>query len=1092
MVDLLILAFMKHKQLVFLSILFAAIFLLPLISAFPQEQEEVIELLHADNSEMSVQKDSLVISLYGDVQFRHGTSNLRSDRAIWYKTSGLIVFMGKVRVEDQDQYLLADRVIYYERYKKAVADGNVKLVSQKEDAIISGEHGEYDREKNYAFFVLSPKLLIHPDKKDSSISVTSDTMEYFLDEHKGIARKDVHIQKGEMDAYCGESELYTKENRIVLKENPKAKQKGSELSGEEMELYFKDNLVEKILVWGNAEASHKEMVDSLSGRSNTSFLSGKRISFFLENEKLKEVEVKENATSLYYPSSKDTLIQTKNETSGDTINLYLNENEVKRVLIRGGAMGTYYQTKKPNPANVRDSLLTADTIIYSAQRIDYEIDDSLITLENECNLKYGKASLNAGLVKYYTPKQILVASAMVTEEEGKKVIKGLPDLKDGDDEITGHEMVYNLKTRRGKIKAGKTGFEKGFYYGEDMKRINEKIILVKKGIYTTCDLDNPHYHFFSQKMKIIPQDKVIAKPIVLYIADLPVIAIPYYVFPIKRGRHSGFLTFDIGSFEKGNRFIRNLGYYWAPSSYYDFEGSFDFYESSGWTIKGWGRYAVRYLLNGSIAGSYNRQASWAGFTQSKRTRWDLVVRHSQSFSPVTSLSAYGTFISDKSYYKDFSFDPQERRNRTLHSQVNLSTRWSGASIYGALDRNLDLDAGTRTDLLPTLRFSFPAFTPFKSEKGETTTDWYRSLYLTFSSDFSNYSYKEDNEGVVDRKKYSTMDNYLNLIFPQNLFGFLVFSPNFNYQETWYYVFKTDLSEKQNLRPESFARRGVLALSTSFKTTLFGTFYPKIWKLCGIRHVVTPTVGFSWHPEIKKHDEYVSYTGKGGSGGKQESMNFNLSNLFGIKIKDKDKEKKFDIFNFNLGTGYNFVAKAHKLANLSSSLRSNFIRGLDFSFSATHDFYDEKTGELKKRFPRLVYFSLNTNLSLQGKGLSEKSEEESGSSGVQAGGIWGLTISHSYSETKSYGTVSKNHWVNLSLDLWLTKNWHLGYVNRYDFPSKKITEQSFDLYRDMHCWEGRFSWVIQGYRSGYYFKINIKSLPEVKIEKSRGGLREMFF
>ena len=429
----------------------------------------------------------------------------------------------------------------------------------------------------------------------------------------------------------------------------------------------------------------------------------------------------------------------------------------------------------------------------------------------------------------------------------------------------------------------------------------------------------------------------------------------------------------------------------------------------------------------------------------------------------------------------------------MHSQVNLSTRWSGVNIYGALDRNLDLDAGTRTDLLPTLRFSFPAFAPFKSEKEQTTTNLMAPLYLALSSDFSNYSYKKDNEGVVNRKKYSAMDNYLNLTFPQNLFGFLVFSPNFNYQETWYYVFKTDLSEKQNVRPESFARRGVLGLSTSLKTTLFGAFYPKIWKLCGIRHVMTPTVGFSWHPEIKKHDEYVSYTGRGGSGGKQESINFNLSNLFQIKVKDKDKEKKFDLVNFNLSSGYNFVARTHKLAKLSYSLRSDFIRGLNFSLSATHDFYDEKTGELKRRFPRLIYFSLNTDLSFQGRESLGGEEKEGGESGLREEPKgWGIRISHRYSESKFYGTTSKSQWVSSSLDLWLTKNWQLGYVNRFDFQSKKITEQSFDLYRDMHCWEGRFSWVIQGYRSGYYFKINIKSLPEVKIEKSPAGLRGMFF
>jgi len=69
---------------------------------------------------------------------------------------------------------------------------------------------------------------------------------------------------------------------------------------------------------------------------------------------------------------------------------------------------------------------------------------------------------------------------------------------------------------------------------------------------------------------------------------------------------------------------------------------------------------------------------------------------------------------------------------------------------------------------------------------------------------------------------------------------------------------------------------------------------------------------------------------------------------------------------------------------------------------------------------------------------------------------------------------------------------LNYHNRYDFAENKITEQTFEFYRDMHCWEGRFTWIATGYREGYYFRINIKALPEVKIEKSRGGLREVFF
>jgi len=103
--------------------------------------------------------------------------------------------------------------------------------------------------------------------------------------------------------------------------------------------------------------------------------------------------------------------------------------------------------------------------------------------------------------------------------------------------------------------------------------------------------------------------------------------------------------------------------------------------------------------------------------------------------------------------------------------------------------------------------------------------------------------------------------------------------------------------------------------------------------------------------------------------------------------------------------------------------------------------------------------------------------------------WSVNISHRFSKSRG---GSENHWATMSLRLPLTRHWLLNYLNRYDFTEKKITEQTFELYRDMHCWEGRFTWIVSGYRQGYYFRINIKALPEIKIEKSQKGIREIFF
>jgi len=1047
-------------------------------------EREPVELLHADLSELRMEKENIILNLNGNVHFRHGKAELYSDRAVWYRSSGLLVFIGKVRVEEPDQSLSAERVTYYQKLKKVVADEDVKLESKKEKIVVFGGHGEYERNKKYLVFTKSPSLIYNPQLKDNSLTVTADTLEYFIELKKGMAIGDVHILKGDLEAVCEKAELFSKEERIVLSKNPSAKTKDSELSGEEMEILYEENKIYKIEVCGEAKATYKELADSLNQRYNESYLAGKELYFLLgEDEKLKIVKVLNNATSLYYPSSKDTLSQIKNEASGDSLELYFEEQKLKRITIIGGAMGSYY-----SPAETKDSLRSEDTVSYSAGKIDYQVDKDLIYLEDNCILRYRQITLKAGKVNYHTEKEYLKAEGIYKEEEGKKTASQLPVLLDGTEEIKGEEMSYYLKTRKGKVKAGQTEFQGGYYYGSQLGKIKENVFLASGGAYTTCDRNIPHYRFYSQKMKIIAKDKVIARPVVLYIQDLPVAAIPFYIFPIKPGRHSGFLAFEVGNFVAGERFIRNLGYYWAASDYWDLEASLDYYENSGWLLRENFRYAKRYLYSGSIASSYKREVQETGFYTSKRNRWDLVLSHSQNLSPVTRFSGYGRFVSDDRYYREYSFDPRERRDRSITSQANLSTKYSGAGISLAIVRVENLDTDSKTLTFPYFKITQPLFSPFKT-KPDQPKEWYQNLYLSFSSSFQNYYSKAKLTDGFTRKKFSTLDNTLNLTFPQTIFSWLILSPNFNYRGSWYYVFETNQSISQGIKAKSFAHRSTYSLGLNARTTIYGTFQPRLGPITGIRQVITPSLGFTFVPEIKRHLDYVKYTGVGSGGGKAQSLNFSFSHLLQMKTQKEGREKKFELFNYTLSTSYNFLAKEHKLSNLFSTLRSNAIPGIDLYLSFTHDPYNPETKELDLSHPRLLNLSLSTSLSHRGVwGVSEKEGEEPRKTGKG----YSFSLSHRYSETRySSGTI-KNHWMSLSLDFWLTEKWHINYLSRYDFSLKEITEQSFEFYRDLHCWEGRFTWIVTGYREGYYFRINIKALPEVKVEKGMVGIRELVY
>jgi lipopolysaccharide assembly outer membrane protein LptD (OstA) len=1080
------------------------IFYLPLWAG----EEKPVELLNADFSELRLEKDNTILNLTGNVKFRHEDAILESNRAIWYRNSGQIIFIDSVRMEDGEHILHADKLTYFHKTKKVIADGEVSLQSKKDHSWLTGEHGEYDRQNKQARFTIRPKLISDYTNLDSAVVVTSRVMEYSVDERRGVASGNVEIEKGKMRAFCDTAVYYNQENKLVLKGNPRAEQEGSKLSGDMMELLLKENRIREIVVKGDAKATQLEVPDSASTISRESFLSGKEITFFLEKDELREVEVIGNATSLYYPSAEDTLHRGRNEASGDTINLFLKEDKVERVQIKGGAMGVYY-----NPVKIEnDTLMREDTIKYSAENIDYVMDEEMITLEKNSYLEYGQTSLKAGRVKYHTQKQVLTAEGIPVMKDSLGVIvedptkEELPILKDGNEEIVGQSMAYNLKTRRGKIRAGETEFNKGIFTGNRIRKVEDKVLFVNGGMYTTCDQKNPHYHFASPNMKIIAEDKVVVKPLVFYIADLPVFAIPFYVFPIKPGRHSGFTVFDLGNLESSQRFIRNFGYYWVFSDYWDLKTTLDYFEGTGWIFHGGARYAVRYLLNGSLNGSYTRESSWSGYTQSRKSRWDISFNHYYSFSEVTKLTGSGTFVSDNNYYRDVSLNEEQRRNRSLSSKVSLSTRRGDWSITTAVDRSLNLDTDARTDVFPTLSLSKPSLPIFKPQKEETTETenkrWYHTIYYSYSSNLQNYSNRSKVNEDFNWRKHLTFDHHLNLQAPQNAFGWLVLNPSFNYEETWYYVLRTNLSEAKGIPAENLARRGVYSTSVSANTNIYGSFYPHLAGITGLRHVATPSLSFVYQPSFTRHDDFKSYTGRGGgSNAKSESMGFSLNNLFQMKYGEEEKEKKIDLFNLNFSSGYNFVAKEHKLSVLSSSFRSSAIKIVDFDINAVHDFYDENTKELKIFSPRLINFDLSTTFSISGKGIGSQDSEMDTSS--FAGGQdqiattpvsskgWNLRITQRYSESRSFGAKSINHWAEASLGLPLTKNWFLNYLNRYDFREKEITSQRFEFYRDMHCWEGKFVWILNGLRRGYYFKLNIKLLPEVKVEKSERGLKEMF-
>lgn len=1094
---------------VLLSLSFTFVLLIPQTTP-AQEKSGPLVLEHSDQL-ISSGGDGDIINLVGNVHFTHDKASLHSKRATWYRSSGIIQFIDSVLVQDDNRQITSQMMTYYRRDRRITAVNDVKLVDHKQNAVLTCNKADYFRTTKMMEATGAPLLVFSPDNDTARMEIRGGRMEYYADSAMGTAFDSVLITRHDMTARSAQAAFTKNPEGAILTGSPVIVQNENQLSGDTISIFTSGRKIERLLVEGDAEALYRVLPDTELQEFTTAEIRGRELEAFFEDDEIEKMVTRFNATSYYNPAITDTIVTGTNMASGDSITLYFDKGAINRVLIAGGAQGEYIEPKLDDKGTAY-----FDTTRYSAEEIDYRFDESRIILHDNGTLRYQDMTLKAGDIGYNTLTRILIAEGLgdsVTEKTQT------PVLRQGNEELFGTRMSYNLDTRKGQVRMARTKYEGGYYTGESIRQASEDVLFVSQGDYTSCDLEvDPHYHFHSDKMKMIGKDKVVARPVILYVGDLPVFAVPYYVFPIRKGRHSGFLTFEIGNFERGERFIRNVGYYWAASQYWDIEAGFDFYENQRTILNMAARYELRYILSGGLGINYERSTSWNSATYQQRigNRWRINFRHSHILSPTAKISGSGTFVSDKNFIPDNVYNPSERLNRTIRSNMNFTKEFkslsSSMTVVGSQDWNLDTDE--RRELLPSIEISRRQLPIFSEptldkkirirpgeEKPEPRKMFYHNIYFSVSSSFQNSRNRlKSSDTTFIRKDYQIINNRGSLSLSQKVLGILSVEPGINLSQTVVRLERNITTDTSGLEAGKLISRETYSLGVSARTTMYGTVNPNIMGLIGLRHSITPSVSYSFRPEVKGNQQYFSYAGAGGESQRAKEMTYRLANLFQAKYLAGDQERKIDLFSLDMSSGYNFVADSLRQRDLSTSMRTSPGKSLNITYNMIHSFYDYHRATRRPLLqPRLAAMTVSTSFNIGYHPGGEKKEgEQSRESDMnkypggqsrplsesQALGF-DMAISHSYTESRG-ATVTKTQWLNVGAQLAPTNNWRIGYDFRYNIKDKTLESQQVNIGRNLHCWEGTFTWIPLGPIAGYYFKVNIKTLPDIKIEKSEGG------
>ena len=150
---------------------------------------------------------------------------------------------------------------------------------------------------------------------------------------------------------------------------------------------------------------------------------------------------------------------------------------------------------------------TQNTKTYFESEIEKFADDSIkldiinkkAYLFGNAKITYQNTTITASYIKIDWNKNTIYASTTL-DSTGNKI--GHPVFAEGNKSFKAHTITYNFKTKKCYVKQISTKEGDGYILGKTVKKTENEVFYLKKGDYTTCDAEKPHYSIRANKIKV--------------------------------------------------------------------------------------------------------------------------------------------------------------------------------------------------------------------------------------------------------------------------------------------------------------------------------------------------------------------------------------------------------------------------------------------------------------------------------------------------------------------------------------------------------------------------------------------------------------
>ncbi|MEN8117943.1 MAG: putative LPS assembly protein LptD [Bacteroidota bacterium] len=616
-------------------------------------------------------------------------------------------------------------------------------------------------------------------------------------------------------------------------------------------------------------------------------------------------------------------------------------------------------------------------IIYNAKdSIVVSFDGQKVFLYNEAKVTYQQIELNAYYIALDLETKEIYAEGI---PDSTDALTQKPIFRQGQEEYESETMRYNFETEKAFITKVVSEQGEGMIHSDRTKKIGEKIFITEKAKYTTCDADHPHFYLHLSKAKVISNEKIITGPAYIVVEDFPIYfpVLPFGYFPNSPTYSSGILVPTYGEEQNRGFFLRDGGYYWAASQYFDLAVRGDIFSKGSWQTKIQTSYRKRYKFNGSLNFNYgiNKYGERGLDTYKKSKQFQLMWSHSQDSkaNPNQTFSA-SVNLSSSGYDKQNAYSTNDYLNTTKSSSISYSRKFENTPFnFSANLRHSQNKRDTSMTLsLPEMTFSMAKIYPLRRKNRSGKMRFYEKFGINYTGNLKNSITAHQSE--ILSSSFATdwkngIRHSIPISFPSfNLMKYINVSPGISYNEKWYfkkYNYNYDPGGGHTNNPSGIPStvqidtitglNRVYDYSYSFSTStnIYGMFMPlnPDSKIKGIRHKMTPSLSFSYRPDfgvsrfgywqpvqvdsvgtiryldVNAGGIYGGSPGKGASG----AISFSLNNNLEMKVIDTrdstktDSEQQFRkvkiIDNLSFNTSYNLIADSLNLSPISIRART---------------------------------------------------------------------------------------------------------------------------------------------------------------------------